>query len=82
MISFISGTLLKKEPCCKFMLKYDIKNYFRQLKKTLSTFFQWNTANSDLLMCNYVWLKQLNVCAKYEILLNKYIYFLDKIHKI
>ena len=27
MISFISGTLLKEEPCCKFMLKHDIENY-------------------------------------------------------
>ena len=30
MVSFISGTLLKEEPCCKFMLKHEIKNYFRQ----------------------------------------------------
>ena len=34
MISFISGTRLKKEPCCKFMLKHDNKNYFRQFTKT------------------------------------------------
>ena len=33
MISFIGGTLLKEEPCCKFMLKHDIKNYFQQLRK-------------------------------------------------
>ena len=34
MIFFISGTLLKGEPCCKFMSKHDIKNYFRQSTKT------------------------------------------------
>ena len=33
MISFISGTLLREESCCKFMLKYDIKNYLRQFTK-------------------------------------------------
>ena len=43
MISFISGTLLKEKPCCKFMLKYDIKNYFRQFTKVLSICFQRNT---------------------------------------
>ena len=26
MIPFVSCTLLKEEPCCKFMLKHDIKN--------------------------------------------------------
>ena len=33
MISFISGTLLKEEPHCKFMLKHDTKNYFHNLGK-------------------------------------------------
>ena len=33
MISFISGTLLKEEPYCKFMLKRDTKNYFNNLGK-------------------------------------------------
>ena len=28
IISFLSRTLLKEEPSCKFMLKYDIKIYF------------------------------------------------------
>ena len=23
MISFVSGTFLKEDPCCKFMLKHD-----------------------------------------------------------
>ena len=46
MISFISGTLLKEEPCCKFMLKHDIKNYFRQFTKTLS--FVFSDTDSDL----------------------------------
>ena len=35
MISFISRTLLKEEPCCKSMLKHDIKKYFKQFTKTL-----------------------------------------------
>ena len=26
MISFISGPHLKEEPCCKFMLKHDMKS--------------------------------------------------------
>ena len=29
MISFLDGNLLKKELCCKFMLKHDIKKYFQ-----------------------------------------------------
>ena len=37
MVSFVNGTLLKEEPCCKFMLKHDIKYYFQQSTKTLST---------------------------------------------
>ena len=53
MISFISGTLLKEKPCCKFMSKHDIKNYFRQFTKTLSICFQCNTTHTDLLMRNY-----------------------------
>ena len=36
MISFISGTISREEPCCKFMLKHDIKNYFRQFTKTFT----------------------------------------------
>ena len=40
MISFISGTFLKEELCCKFILKHDIKNHVRQFKKTLSVCFQ------------------------------------------
>ena len=34
--SFMSGTLLKEEPCCKFMLNYNIKSYFREFTKTSS----------------------------------------------
>ena len=58
------------------MLKHDIKNYFRHFTKTLSTCFQWNTAQADLVMCNYFWLEQLNVCAKYGVLSDKYICFI------
>ena len=75
MISFISGTLLKEEPCCKFILKYDIKNYFRHFRTTLAVCFQWNTTHIDLVMCNYVWLEQLNVCVRYRIPSNKNILF-------
>ena len=35
---FISGTLLKEEPCVKFMLKHEIKNYFRQFTKSKSDY--------------------------------------------
>ena len=38
MIYFIGGTLLKEEPC-KSILKYDIKNYFRQFRGILSIFY-------------------------------------------
>ena len=34
-ISFITVILLREEPCCKFMLKHNIKNYFGQFTKTL-----------------------------------------------
>ena len=74
MTSFISDTLLKEEPCCKFKLKYDIKNYFRQLTKTLIICFQRNTTLTDLVMCDYVLLEQLNVSA--EILSCKNIRFI------
>ena len=53
MISFISGTLLKEKPCCKFMSKHNIKNYFLQFAKTLSICFQCNTTHTDLLVRNY-----------------------------
>ena len=42
MISFVSSSLLEKQAYCKLMLKYDICNYFRQLTKTLSLWFQRN----------------------------------------
>ena len=58
---FISGTLLKKEPCVKFMLKHEIKNYFRQFTKSKS---------------NYVWREQLNGCVKYWIFSDKNIRFI------
>ena len=67
MTSFISGTLLKQESCCKFMLKYDLKNYFRQFTKTLIICFQWNSRHTELILCNYIWLEQLNACVKYKI---------------
>ena len=77
-MSFISATLLKEEPCCKFMSKHDIKNYFRQFTKTLIICFQWNITHRDLVMCNYAWLEQLNICAKYGILSDKNIRFIGE----
>ena len=50
------------------MLKHGIKNYFQQITKTLSVCLGWNTAHTDLLLCKYVWLEQLNACAKYGFL--------------
>ena len=32
--SNISGSLFKEDPCRKFMLEHDIKNYFQQFTKT------------------------------------------------
>ena len=55
------------------MLKYDIKNYFRQFTKSIC--FHWNSTHEDLVMCKYVWLEQLNICAKYGILSDEYICF-------
>ena len=79
MISFISGTingtLLKEEPCCKFMFKHDIKNYFWQFTKTLTICFQWTTTHTDLVICNKFWVEQSNICAKYGIILDKYTRF-------
>ena len=37
MISFTRGTLLKEEPCCKYMSKHDIRNYLRQLRSFASS---------------------------------------------
>ena len=50
------------------MLKHDIKNGFRQSARTLSIFFQLNTTHAELVIKNYFWIKQLNVCVKYGIL--------------
>ena len=46
MISLTSGTLLKDGSCCKFVLKNDLKNYFRQFTKTLNICFQRNTIHT------------------------------------
>ena len=69
---------MKEEPCCKFMLKHDIKNCFRQFTNT----FQLNTTDTDLVVCNYIWLEQLNICAKYGILSDILFSLLDKLCKI
>ena len=53
------------------MLKHDIKRYLQQFTETLSIRFQWNTTHTDLAMCNYVCLEQLNVYVKYGILSDK-----------
>ena len=68
MISLTSGTLLKDESYCKFILKNDLKNYFRQFTKTLNICFQRNTIHTDLVMRNCILLEQLNICAEYGII--------------
>ena len=80
MTSFLSGTLLKEELCCKFMLKHEVKNFFSYFTKTLSVCFKWNTTRTDLVMCNYVWLEQLNDCAKFFQV--KVFVLLDKMPKL
>ena len=57
------------------LLKNEIKNYFRQFSKSLSTYFQWNTLHADLVTFNYVWLEQLNACAEYGALSEENICF-------
>ena len=59
------------------MLKHDTKNYVRQFKKTFNVSFQCNATYTDLLMRNYVWLGQLNICAKYGVLSDKCIDFIE-----
>ena len=39
MISFIRGTLLKEEPCCKFILKLGVKITSDNLRKLKSFVF-------------------------------------------
>ena len=63
------------------MLKHGIKNYIQQFTKTLIICFQWNTTQEDLVMCNYVWLEQLNVCPKYGILSDESISSIGSIFK-
>ena len=58
------------------MLNHDIKNHFLQFANTFSICFQWNTTHTGLVISNYFWLEQLNVCAKYEILSDKYFCFI------
>ena len=53
MISFIGGTLLKEKPFSKFMLKHDIKDYYRQFTKILS-FVPSDIQHTDFLICNYI----------------------------
>ena len=53
------------------MLKHDIENYFRQFRKPLSICLQWNITYTDLVIYNYLWFDQLNVCAIYGILSDK-----------
>ena len=71
MISFISDALLNKGPCCKFLLKQNIKNYLRQFIKTLSIAFQRDAIHTHLVTSNYFWFEQLNASATYQTLSNK-----------
>ena len=77
IIYFKSSTLLKEKPRSKVILKHDITNYFQQFTKTLSICFQWNTTHRDLVMCNYIWLEELNVCAKHFLFqINIFVYWI------
>lgn len=58
------------------LVKHDIKNPFRQITQLLSICFQWNTSHTDLRVSNCVWLEQLNVCIKYELLSDKNVSFI------
>ena len=60
----------KKNLVVNLCLKYDIKNYL------VNTWWK-NYLLTDLVMCNYVWLEQLNICAKYGILSDKSIRFIE-----
>ena len=51
MTSFVNSAFLTKEPCYKFMLKYDTQNYFGQFTKTLSLCFLLNTTHAEMVMC-------------------------------
>ena len=82
MASFISGALLKEKPCCKFVLKHDIKNYVQQFTKTLSICFQWSTTLTDLLLCHYFWLEQLMSVLNMEFFRINPLILLEKIRKI
>ena len=59
-ISFLNSVLLMDEPC-KFMLKYEIKNYFRQFTEILSEKFnvQRNKTHTDLVICSTLIVKCL-----------------------
>ena len=51
----MSNTLLKKEPCCKFLKNYNIKKYFQQFAKIRPLFsVKYNTQRQ---MFDCVWLE-------------------------
>ena len=51
----MSNTLLKKEPCCKFLKNYNIKKYFQQFAKIRPLFsVKYNTQRK---MFDCVWLE-------------------------
>ena len=51
MNSFISGTLLKEEPCCKFMLKYDINVFSKNKVK----FWHTIAGKVNAFAFHYIW---------------------------
>ena len=62
------------------MLKHDIKNYSRQFTKNLIICFQWHISHTDLVMCDYAWLQQLNV-SNIELFHVKIFFLLDQIYR-
>ena len=51
-ISLLNSVLLTDKPLSKFILKYDIQNYFRNFTKNVSEKlnFQWNKTQAVLVM--------------------------------
>ena len=62
MNSFISGTLLKEEPCCKFMLKYDINVFSKNKVK----FWHTIAGKVSAFAFHYIWQLWLIACKNYS----------------
>ena len=65
------------------ILKNDIRNYLRQLTKTLSFCYLWNTTHrlSNVLQMRLIWVGEC-LCQRYNFFRYKMFVLLDKISKI